>query len=1464
MPADMYTTIVDRKDVKVVQVSMEAYTFAVTREDGCRHWLVDSDCGVHMTNNEGAFASLTPWTGGAAQVGDGERCAAVGRGPLRPIVIRNIKNGEQTLLRPGTAWFIPTIVFSILSVHQLYKEGAQCNFGAKEKGMPPHYLRVHSSGVCAKLKVYRSIFVLPAVHDQQVHADLRRCVAASTATQPLLNSEKAKGPNDTGKYICRKHYDIDLWFVLGSVTPAATVIAVGSDLLDGEGVLGSRLGDIIPDAVDACSVLTTSGYDVGSVIENCDPIQLDATQMSRLWVDCAAVFQTTGELPARVFCASGAPSEHIIACITAHQGDGVHACSTDEDQHGAGECCNCAECENPYCVSVIAAVNRSSVNRTSPYYQAKSNIALQHARWGDAPIRRLYEMCKHGRVRGIDIQSCPRPCACRVCDLCKNQRSSIRPVAKAADRIQYEDQLETASMDYIGKMRVRSKPGQCQGAHLFTHFGCRKGSDLEPTRFVLTYPVRQKSQAPDCIRHAIHYLSSRFNRKVRHIQFDNAMEYKGQNMVQCQRELDWFATFSPKYTAVKNRNAEKTNHLICTLALCLMVRSSAPLWAWSMALLYATDIYNRLGKSGGGKSPLGLISGVVPDGSMLRVFWCPCSPLHFKEQGRGHFEPASRGKLTQPCRFVGLHPDQEDSWLYYDPERGVVDDSAHMHFDESHYDGSRTIFGEAPEVDDDAFERYIEGLGLETIEDADATDNQSDEGDTSSDDDGPISHSSSSSSASTADRDRTLPPAIARPGIDPPAQPNAVRRSQRDRRPTLQPQYNVTHEGTSRMGGYNVPVAPIEIQMQNQEGRFVGDSTNDMGEFTSNSDRTIDLEHVDAAIQHVQKRIAIDKAHEFADALLMAVSTYALVEMSSFERLADPLTHKEAMSRTDAAQWRGAMQDEMAAMLALGVWTVVGARHKVPKGKNIVRSKGVFKIKYLDTGEIDKWKYRLVACGYSQVYGADYTETHAGVVSVVVFRLFLGLIAALHLKTRLFDIGNAFLEGSLEEEIYMQLPSYLGGDVVLLQRAIYGLKQAGMIFVRMLAEFLRSLGFSQSKTEPCSFTLITKVADAPQEWNGYGYITVLTYVDDAPCGSNSDVLLDWLEAALKQRFRKVTAEPLRWFLSQRIVIERERGLVTVDQEQYCLLLIEKFRHYLVQHFSNADGTLKRVSVPMKPGLVPSKAQCPQTELEVQEMADIPYRELCGGLLYLANQTRVDILVATSNCAKFMSNYGWDHWLLLLEILLYLLNEPGRRICMRDQGPDRNLRIAFDADSSFADCPDTARSRWGVVGYWQGAFAVAKTGVFKNARNSTMDAETGALAQATLLVIEVRRYLADWGFPQYQPTPIGEDNNAALLFSKSPVASRRSRHIHVDHHVTREHQMEFRTIHVHRVPSGEMGADPLSKNPSVPLHIKHFSRIFGEQVEELLNSFLMSQTLVEEGGLCYVVESPHGAGYIYHA
>ena len=172
-------------------------------------------------------------------------------------------------------------------------------------------------------------------------------------------------------------------------------------------------------------------------------------------------------------------------------------------------------------------------------------------------------------------------------------------------------------------------------------------------------------------------------------------------------------------------------------------------------------------------------------------------------------------------------------------------------------------------------------------------------------------------------------------------------------------------------------------------------------------------------------------------------------------------------------------------MIRRGVW-----RHKkrseVPSGRTLVGSKWVFKIKNNGT-----YRSRLVALGYSQVPGLDYTENFAPVVNDVTFRLALviGLIKKWKMKN--LDVETAFLEGKLENAICMKMPP--GYEKILeslkdypsfakilanwdkdtvgeLGRCIYGLVQASRQWYKTMAEVLtKKLGFSRSMKDPCLF-----------------------------------------------------------------------------------------------------------------------------------------------------------------------------------------------------------------------------------------------------------------------------------------------------------------------------------------------------------------------------------------------------------
>lgn len=141
--------------------------------------------------------------------------------------------------------------------------------------------------------------------------------------------------------------------------------------------------------------------------------------------------------------------------------------------------------------------------------------------------------------------------------------------------------------------------------------------------------------------------------------------------------------------------------------------------------------------------------------------------------------------------------------------------------------------------------------------------------------------------------------------------------------------------------------------------------------------------------------------------------------------------------------WVSAMDSEYQALLCNKTWHLVPK----PKGKNIIGSKWVYKIKRKADGSIDRYKARLVAKGFKQRYGIDYEDTFSPVMKAATIRLVLSLAVSRGWSLQQLDVQNAFLQGVLEEEVYMyQPPGYVDKShptyVCKLDKALYGLKQA--------------------------------------------------------------------------------------------------------------------------------------------------------------------------------------------------------------------------------------------------------------------------------------------------------------------------------------------------------------------------------------------------------------------------------------
>ena len=136
----------------------------------------------------------------------------------------------------------------------------------------------------------------------------------------------------------------------------------------------------------------------------------------------------------------------------------------------------------------------------------------------------------------------------------------------------------------------------------------------------------------------------------------------------------------------------------------------------------------------------------------------------------------------------------------------------------------------------------------------------------------------------------------------------------------------------------------------------------------------------------------------------------------------DPKTYEQAIQCTTfGKQWKAAIEEELNSLVTNSTWKVV----ERPENCNIIGCKWVFKTKYDQSGRIERWKARLVAQGFSQQYGIDYTETFAPTLRLDSLRVLLALATHFDWEIHQADVITAFLAADLDETIYMNVPKGL-------------------------------------------------------------------------------------------------------------------------------------------------------------------------------------------------------------------------------------------------------------------------------------------------------------------------------------------------------------------------------------------------------------------------------------------------------
>ena len=188
----------------------------------------------------------------------------------------------------------------------------------------------------------------------------------------------------------------------------------------------------------------------------------------------------------------------------------------------------------------------------------------------------------------------------------------------------------------------------------------------------------------------------------------------------------------------------------------------------------------------------------------------------------------------------------------------------------------------------------------------------------------------------------------------------------------------------------------------------------------------------------------------------------------------DLKTLQEAKNSSEWPEWEKAVKTELEQLKRTGTWKLVECpSNAIPNG-----NKCVFLRKYNKCGELLKYKGRLVAKGCSQRPGFDFTDTFSPVVRLETIRAILSLVPSHKLKTQQMDVKGAYLNGILKEKVYMKQPEGYDdgtGQVCLLIKTLYGLKQSGREWNKELDMQLKEKGFKNLRSDPCAY--IRRIGD---------------------------------------------------------------------------------------------------------------------------------------------------------------------------------------------------------------------------------------------------------------------------------------------------------------------------------------------------------------------------------------------------
>lgn len=472
-----------------------------------------------------------------------------------------------------------------------------------------------------------------------------------------------------------------------------------------------------------------------------------------------------------------------------------------------------------------------------------------------------------------------------------------------------------------------------------------------------------------------------------------------------------------------------------------------------------------------------------------------------------------------------------------------------------------------------------------------------------------------------------------------------------------------------------------------------------------------------------------------------------------------PSSLRQAETSDQSDDWREARLTELSRLEDMGTWQLVVP----PSGANILGSKWVFALKTKPDGTIDRFKARLVCQGFGQKEGVDFDETFASTAGRATVRLFLALVCVLGLKVKQVDVTTAFLYGQADKEIFMRQPPGHddgSGRVCRLIRALYGLKQAPRIWSETLRASLIRMGFRPSDMDPCLYLLRKDGQD----------LFLLDFVDDMLLASHSDSLIDWVFAELCKEYAITDMGDVERYVGLYVHHDRASGQMWVHQAPYLTELAEKFG---VSGRAHPDTPLPSDFVLAHPwevsGEDPPESHHGRSDGLLPPDGVKRFQQIVGSLNYVAHSVRPDVAFAVNLLSRCTHCPRVRHMSAAERCVSYLAgsSDLGLRFTRRS-----GMLLECFVDASYPSFGDK-KSMTGFLLMFAGAPIAWTARKQDRVTTSTCDAESHAIVASVQHAEYLRDFLEELGFTQFLPTPVYNDNTAAVSLCIDPLAHKKS-------------------------------------------------------------------------------------------